>query len=122
MTKGTLPDVPFARIKNAVLGKDYTLSLVFPTREKAIELHTVWKKKNTPANILSFPLDTHEGEIFISLEQARREARKYSHTYQEHITYLFIHGLAHLAGYTHGTKMEKFEKKFRARFSVASYL
>jgi probable rRNA maturation factor len=115
-TKGTLPNVPFVRIKNAILGKKYTLSLVFPNRAVAKQLHKQWKKKNTPANILSFPLDTHEGEIFISLEMARREAKKYQHLYIEHLTYLFIHGCAHLAGHTHGHDMEKFEEIYRKNF------
>lgn len=118
MTRGKLPSLPFARIKNAVLGKNYELSLVFPDRALATELHKEWKGKDDAANILSFPIDETTGEIFISLEQARRQAKQYNHTYEDHLAFLFIHGLAHLSGYAHGHAMEKFERSIRKRFSV----
>jgi len=115
-TNGKLPRLPFARIKNKILGKDYALSIVFPTLKKSIQLHKKWKHKNTPVNILSFPLDTKEGEIFISLSACRHEAKKYNRTYQQHLACLFMHGVAHLSGHTHGHVMDTFEKKMQKLF------
>lgn len=115
-TNGKLPSLPFARIKNDILGKDYDLSVVFPNLAEATRLHKEWKKKNSPVNILSFPLSKNEGEIILSLSQARREAKKYDRTYIEHLTCLFIHGCAHLKGHVHGHKMDVFEKKFQKKF------
>lgn len=117
-TNGKLPSLPFVRIKNEVLGKDYDLSVVFPTIRDAIALHKEWKKKDSPVNILSFPLSKNEGEIIISLNQARIEAKKYNRTYLEHLACLIIHGCAHLKGYTHGSKMDAFEKKIQKKFSL----
>lgn len=117
-TKGKLPSLPFLRIKNMILGSKYELSLVFVGRTKAIELHKSWKNKSDPVNILSFPLSGYEGEIIISLEKARRECKSFQRTYENYLTFLFIHGCAHLKGYTHGTAMEKFEQKIRKHFSV----
>ncbi|MCD8508301.1 MAG: rRNA maturation RNAse YbeY [Candidatus Pacebacteria bacterium] len=76
MTNGTLPDVPFVVLKNKALGKKYELSVLFPHGELSRELHRTWKQKNDPVNILSFPLDEYSGEIIITLETARREAKK----------------------------------------------
>jgi probable rRNA maturation factor len=115
-TNGKLPSLPFARIKNEILGNDYTLSLVFPTLDHATELHQTWKQKPGPVNILSFPLSDSEGEIFISLSQARIEAPRYERTYQEHLTCLFIHGCVHLTGLDHGKKMDNLEEKFQKIF------
>ncbi|MCD8495078.1 MAG: rRNA maturation RNase YbeY, partial [Candidatus Pacebacteria bacterium] len=94
MTNGTLPDVPFVVLKNKALGKKYELSVLFPHGELSRELHRTWKQKNDPVNILSFPLDEYSGEIIITLETARREAKKYGRTYREHLIALYIHGLA----------------------------
>ena len=64
-TKSTLPRVSFVNIKNTVLGKNYSLSLVFIGESKSAELNLSYRNKNKPTNILSFPLDKKTGEIFI---------------------------------------------------------
>lgn len=117
-TKTAIPAVPFVEIKNAILGKKYELSLVFPTKKNATELHLDWKNKPGPVNILSFPVDIHVGEIFISLDQAKTECRKFDRDYTNYVAFLFIHGCAHLKGYIHGNEMESFEKKVRAKFNI----
>jgi probable rRNA maturation factor len=117
-TSGKLPSLPFLRIKNAILGKNYELSLAFVGRKRAIALHQEWKSKNDPVNILSFPLDTNEGEIIISLEKARSECKHFDRTYHNYLAFLFIHGCVHLKGFTHGSKMEAEERKYRAMFGI----
>ena len=115
-TKGTIPNVPFLQLKNAILGKKYELSLVFPKINESKDLHITWKNKTDPVNILSFPLDENEGEIFITLSKARTEAKKYQRTYHNHLTFLFIHGCLHLKGMDHGDKMEKEEEYWCKKF------
>lgn len=117
-TTGKLPRLPFLRMKNKILGPSYELSLVFVTRTRAIALHQAWKSKDDPVNILSFPLSPKEGEIIISLEKARRECKHFKRSYENYLAFLFIHGCVHLKGYTHGSKMESLEKKYRAEFGV----
>ena len=117
-TKGKLPRLPFADIKHEILGPDYDLSLVLIGRNRAIEMHQEWKHKNDPVNILSFPLSKTEGEIFISLEKARTECKKFDRGYHNYLAFLFIHGCAHLKGYVHGSAMEAYEKKVREKFDI----
>ncbi|MCA9353094.1 rRNA maturation RNase YbeY [Patescibacteria group bacterium] len=117
-TKGRIPLLPFVEVKEAILGKSYELSVVFPTLEHSRELHRKWKKKSDPVNILSFPLDQDTGEIIMTLSVARREARKYERNYREHLLFLFIHGCLHLKGMTHGAKMEQQERVWYATFAT----
>jgi rRNA maturation RNase YbeY len=117
-TRGKLPSLPFLRMKNAILGEDYELSLVFVGRNKAIQLHKDWKSKNDPVNILSFPLSKTEGEIIISLEKARSECKHFDRGYENYLAFLFIHGCTHLKGFAHGNKMEQEEKKYREQFKI----
>jgi probable rRNA maturation factor len=116
MTNGTLPKMPFVAIKNAILGKKYQLSVVFPDQQTSRELHRTWKNKTRPVNVLSFPLDRLSGEIFLTLSEARKEAKKYDRSYYEHLTVLFIHGILHLRGLRHGKDMDLLEKKFLKKF------
>lgn len=117
-TKSTLPRVPFAKIKEEALGKDYSLSLVFIGKKKSATLNYSYREKNKPTNILSFPLDKKTGEIFITLELTREEAKKFERKHDNFIAFLFIHGLMHLKGMEHGSRMEEAEAKLRRQFLV----
>ena len=117
-TKSTLPRVPFALIKNAALGKDYSLSLVFIGEKKSQELNKTYRGKNKPTNILSFELNKNSGEIFICMNVARREAKSFDRKLDNFVSFLFIHGLTHLKGYDHGDTMERAEIKLRKKFKI----
>jgi probable rRNA maturation factor len=118
MTKGALPSVPFLEIKNKILGEKYNLSLVFCGNRKSKELNRTYRQKDYPTNVLSFPLDKENGEIFITPSVAKKEAPKFNKTYKNFIGYLFIHGLLHLKGMEHGSTMDIAEIKFCKKFNI----
>ena len=109
-TKSTLPHVPFLKIKDFALGKNYSLSLVFVGKKLSRELNYTYRKKDKPANILSFSLDKNVGEIFIC-------PKIFTFTEKE-TSFLFIHGLLHLKGYRHGSRMEDAEIKLQKQFNL----
>jgi len=113
---GTIPSVPFLAIKEKVLGKNYKLTLVFCSPKESRELNKKYRNKDYPTNILSFPLEKNEGEIYISLSTARPDAKKFSLTYLGFIHLLFIHGCLHLKGLEHGSIMESLEDKYLKEF------
>ncbi len=118
MTKGTLPSVPFEKIKEAILGKKYSLSLVFCGNRKSKELNKIYRDKDYNPNVLSFPLDKNSGEIFINPHVAKKEALKFDKSYKNFVGFLFIHGCLHLKGMEHGSRMEKAELKFCKEFGI----
>ncbi len=118
MTKGALPSVPFAVIKDAILGKKYELSLVFCGNKKSKELNKIYRNKDYTPNVLSFPLDKNSGEIFINPHVAKKEAVKFDKNYKDFVGFLFIHGCLHLKGMEHGSRMEKAEEKFQKKFGI----
>ncbi len=118
MTNDRLPRLPFSDIKNAVLGARYELSIVGAGDALSRALNRRYRKKNKPANVLSFPLEARAGEMFINLSSARKEARAEKRTYAHQVGYLFIHGLFHLKGYRHNSTMEREEARIRNKFSI----
>jgi len=108
----------FTTIKNKILGKDYDLSWAFITPQKIGELNRIYRNIDKPTDILSFPLSKTEGEIYICLSEARKEARNFDRKYENFLAFLFIHGCVHLKGYDHGSTMESIEAKFRKEFGV----
>jgi probable rRNA maturation factor len=116
LTKSRAPRSPFSLLKNAVLGKKYCLSLVFAGPSLTQKLNSTYRRKNKSADILSFPLSKSSGEIFINLSLVRKEASLQGLDYPSYVLRLFIHGLLHLKGMRHGSKMERAEKKFIKNF------
>ncbi|MFC1733970.1 rRNA maturation RNase YbeY [candidate division KSB1 bacterium] len=114
--KGKLPSLPFVDMKNEILGKDYDLSLVFIGDKRSRTLNQKYRKKDYTPDILSFPYDKKEGEIFINPNQARKRAKEYDMSEKKFIGYLFIHGLLHLKGLRHGSTMDRMELAHLKRF------
>jgi probable rRNA maturation factor len=105
-------------MKEAVLGRQYELSLVFIGKHRARVLNRDFRSKDKPANVLSFPLSDTEGEILICPQQARVDARKHGMDPEHFIAFLFIHGMLHLKGYRHGSRMESVERELKQRFAL----
>jgi len=117
-TKGRPPRLPFLKIKEVVLGKKYDLSLIFIGSTRSKTLNKKYRGKDKPANILSFPLVEDEGEIFIDLREAGRTAKNFNRKYENFVGFLLIHGLLHLKGFAHGSKMEDEEVKIRKKLNL----
>lgn len=116
LTKGALPRVPFVDLYRDILGTKYALSISFVSRAKMRELSQRYKGDPTHMNILSFPLSKTSGEIVISLAAAKNERLLYGRGCHQHVAFLVIHGMLHLAGHAHGSKMESAEKRLLAKY------
>lgn len=115
----SIPSLPFEKIKDDVIGKDYTLSLVFVGDIRSRALNKVYRSKTYIPNVLSFELDATHGEIYINPTQAAREAKKFDMTVKGFVGYLFIHGLLHLKGYPHGATMERVESRYTKKYNLS---
>ena len=112
----SLPDLPFKRMARAILGPNYELSLIICADELATSLNREYRKKTYSPNVLSFPYGKNEGEIFLNLRCAEREARKFGVTLRTRAALLFVHGCFHLAGHKHGGTMERLERSVLRKF------
>ncbi len=114
--RGQVPRLPFEKMAKDILGGSYELSLVICGDALSKRMNETYRKKSYKPNVLSFPISTHEGEIFLNLRCAAREAKKYGTSLQKRLALLFVHGCFHLKGLSHGAKMQKEElhalKKF----------
>jgi probable rRNA maturation factor len=108
--------VPFLKIAEAALPEGYQLSLVICGDRLAQRMNKEYRKKTYRPNVLSFPLSKHEGEIFLNIRKAAREARQEGISTNARIALLFVHGCFHLAGHDHGNKMETLEAKVLKKF------
>lgn len=115
MRRAELPAVSgvelFPKIKDFVLGKRYDLSFAFlnPKEMRAVTLRT--KRQDKVSNVLAFPLSKTSGEILI----CKQAAKPFT------VEFLFIHGLLHLQGRTHGATMEREERRVMQKFGLVAH-
>jgi len=118
-TRGSSPRVPFEKIGTRILGKTYELSLVICGDSLARALNKKHRGKTYAANVLSFPYSAHEGEIFLNIRKAEREARLHKTTFTKRTALLFVHGCFHLKGLKHSKKMESLERSVLHKFGFS---
>ncbi|MGA7793785.1 MAG: rRNA maturation RNase YbeY [Candidatus Acidiferrales bacterium] len=101
--------------------------------ETMSRLNETFRKKQGPTDVLSFPANgarpaqgaKYIGDIAISPETARRNARRFSRSLPVEMRILILHGMIHLAGFDHETdhgEMDRLERRLRKRLGVAGQL
>jgi len=91
-----------------------TVSLVLTGDEGIRALNRDYREVDRPTDVLAFPLaDPSEledpegevflGEIYISVETARAQARAAGRPFAREVAHLAVHGLLHLVGHDHPT-------------------
>lgn len=111
--------LPFEKMAEAALPNGYQLSLVICGDHLAQRMNKEYRKKTYRPNVLSFPISKTEGEIFLNIRKAAREAKQEGISRDKRLALLFIHGCFHLAGYDHSDRMEALEQKVLKKFRLA---
>ena len=72
------------------------------------KLNMQFRQKDKTTNVLSFPNDDisvkqtkNIGDIAISVEYVKAEAKKEGKTFDDHIVHMLAHGVYHILGYDH---------------------
>lgn len=99
------------------------LAIAFVDDATMRKLNREFRRKDKTTDVLTFPGDepTHLGDIVISLEQARRQARDEQHSLATEVRYLILHGILHSMGYDHETddgEMNALEMKVRTKVGL----
>jgi probable rRNA maturation factor len=87
-------------------------------------LNAQFRRQDYPTDVLSFPLDGAQenlGDIAISLDRARAQAREFGHSLHDELRILLLHGLLHLTGLDHETdsgRMKRTEMRWRKKFGL----
>jgi probable rRNA maturation factor len=78
------------------------VSIAFVDDAVMKRLNRRYRRKNHTTDILTFPGEPPQlGELVISVDQARRQARQERHSLADEVRYLVVHGVLHAFGYDH---------------------
>lgn len=87
--------------------KTVSVTLVLANDRRVKKLNALFRGKNKPTNVLSFP-DGHKegkaihlGDVVLAYETIAREARLQKKEFKAHAMHLTVHGVLHLLGYDH---------------------
>lgn len=105
------------------------VTVVFVSDRKMSRLNKTFRGKNSTTDVLSFPFEAEAfeadednlGDIFISLEQAARQAIENNLDFETEIKQLVLHGILHLRGFDHETdsgEMSALELELRERLGI----
>lgn len=95
-----------------------SVSLVLTGDARIQSLNRDFLETDRPTDVLSFPLadpddlldrerDVYLGEIYISVETARAQAKEARRPLRLEVAHLAIHGLLHLVGHDHASAAER---------------
>lgn len=118
---------------------DISVNIVLTDDESIHEINRTYREIDRPTDVLSFPMISYEkpgdfsrveedmdnfepdtgelllGDIMISLETMKEQARQYGHSEQRELGFLVAHSMLHLFGYDHMEDAEREDMEQRQR-------
>ncbi len=111
-----------ATLRKRVL-RGSTFGCLVTTDAELRRLNRQFRSRDYATDVLSFPAtpqaglpDGYLGDLAISWQRAREQAREFGHSAETEIRVLMLHGVLHLAGMDHETdrgRMSRAESRWR---------
>lgn len=95
--------------------------VVFTDDKESQALNSRYRGKSKPTDVLSFVQneydeeEAHIGDLVISLQVAKRQAKEYEVTLLDELSRLVVHGSLHLLGYEHEKVKPYIARRMRDR-------
>jgi len=93
--------------------------IIFVNNSYIKRLNRRYRKVNRTTDVIAFPMEEHReftpstpfssrllGDVFISAERAKVQAKALKHSIKKEIAILTIHGILHLLSYDHGRRKD----------------
>lgn len=119
-----LEEVLQAAGKMEEVAADREVEFVLTNDVEIHKLNREYRSKDAPTDVLSFAWEESEelfpgedqmlGQIIVSLDRAKEQAKEYGHSLEREMAFLSIHGLLHLLDYDHEIGPAE-EKQMRKR-------
>lgn len=107
-------------LKTLGIEDDVEVSCVLVDDERIHEINREYRHIDRSTDVISFAMEDNDqfyvegmprtlGDIFISVDHAKKQAEEYSHSLRREMCFLFTHGILHLLGYDHMTDEQEKE-------------
>ena len=107
-------------LKTLGIEDDVEVSCVLVDDERIHEINREYRHIDRSTDVISFAMEDNDqfyvegmprtlGDIFISVDHAKKQAEEYGHSLRREMCFLFTHGILHLLGYDHMTDEQENE-------------
>lgn len=107
-------------LKTLEIEDDVEVSCVLVGDERIHEINREYRHIDRSTDVISFAMEDNDqfyvegmprtlGDIFISVDHAKKQAEEYGHSLRREMCFLFTHGILHLLGYDHMTDEQEKE-------------
>ena len=98
--------------------KDTSFNLIIVDNKYIHELNKTYRNIDRETDVITFALEDEDslvvgpderilGDIYISLDKAKSQAKEYGHSLLRELSFLAVHGFYHLLGYDHMTEEDE---------------
>lgn len=115
--------------KTLKLDDNFEVSITIVNNERIHEINREYRGIDRPTDVISFAIEDNDdedfavffddldemniprllGDIFISIDKAKEQAKEFGHSFKRELGFLTVHGFLHLNGYDHQTVEEEKE-------------
>jgi len=114
-----------SEIRKELNFKISSLIINFVTSEEIIQINKKYLKHNHSTDIITFDYSKDnnnlDAEIYISINDADYNSKKYKISINEEIIRLIIHGILHLTGYDDNEKLDRILMKEKEEWLLNKY-
>ena len=113
----TVKEVLYSAIEKEKL-ENIAFNLIIVDNDYIHELNKTYRNIDRETDVITFALEDEDtiiipeeerilGDIYISIDKAKQQAKEYGHSLLRELSFLAVHGFYHLLGYDHQTKEEE---------------
>ena len=107
---------------------EFNLSASVVDLDTIHEINKKYRSIDRPTDVISFAYEDVEeknelgfrdlGDILISLDVLKKQAKEFNHKDERELSFLFIHGFLHLLGYDHVKDEKEAEEMYRIQNEI----
>lgn len=103
-----------------LLNKNIYLSVILTNPQNIRKINKKYRSIDEETDVLSFPMFEKDeileldgeipealGDIMISIDRVKEQAKEYGHSFERELSYMVVHGFYHLMGFDHMIEQEK---------------
>ena len=100
------------------------VNVIFVNNAMMKKIHREYFQDYSVTDVISFRFNTGkniDGEIYVCLDQSRRQAQFYKQTFTQETSRLILHGTLHLIGYDDATTKQRAAMKAKEDFYLQEF-
>ena len=101
-----------------------SINVVLVDDDYLLDVNKKFLNHNYKTDVISFDLNAGgniEGEIYVSMDRARAQARRYKVSLDSEVLRLIVHGILHLTGWEDKTRSEKLRMRRRENIYIERF-